>query len=140
MSALVAPYLPALAASVLLALLILVQFVVLDVSQIRARHVPGTPVTGGHDQFLFRASRAHANTNENLGLYLLLLVCAILLGASPAATGAAAWAFVAARAGHMAFYYADWRTARSVAFGIGSLAQVALLVLCLIALVRPAAG
>lgn len=138
MTALLPAYLPVIAAMVGFGLLVLIQFLILDVSQIRHRHVPGTPVLGGHDDFLFRASRAHANSTENLGLFLLLALSAMLLGSDPQATAIAAWSFTAARFGHMACYYADWRLARSAAFALGLLATLGLLVLCLIALGRQA--
>ncbi len=136
METLATTYLCALAAAVTLGLLILIQFVVVDVVSIRSKQVPGMPVTGGHESFHFRAVRAHANTYENLGLFLLVFFSALLLGADPAWTAIAAWTFTAARAGHMFCYYADWRSARSVAFGLGLLAQIALLVLCVIALTQ----
>jgi len=126
----------ALAAAVALAVLILLQFLVVDITGIRSRKVPGMPVTGGHDSFEFRATRAHANTNENLGLFLLSFFPALLLGADPQWTAIAAWAFTAARAAHMTCYYADWRLARSVAFAFGLLAQAGLLLLCILALLQ----
>lgn len=129
-------HLSTLTASVVLACLFLLQFLVVDVSHIRAKQVPGMPVTGGHDNFLFRATRAHANTNESLGLYLLLILCAGPLSANAHWTGVAAWTFTAARGAHMFCYYFDWRNARSWAFGIGLLAQVGLLVLCVMAVIR----
>lgn len=136
METLATTYLCALAAAVTLAVLILIQFVVVDVVSIRSKQVPGMPVTGGHESFHFRAVRAHANTYENLGLFLLVFFSALLLGADPAWTAIAAWTFTAARAGHMFCYYADWRSARSVAFGLGLLAQIALLVICVVALTQ----
>ena len=136
METLAVTYLCALAAAVTLAFLILIQFVVVDVVGMRSKQVPGMPVTGGHESFHFRAVRAHANTYENLGLFLLVFFCALLLGADPGWTAIAAWTFTAARAAHMFCYYADWRMARSTAFGLGLLAQVALLVLCVMALMR----
>lgn len=136
METLATTYLCALAAAVTLAVLILIQFVVVDVVSIRSKQVPGMPVTGGHESFHFRAVRAHANTYENLGLFLLVFFSALLLGADPAWTAIAAWTLTAARAGHMFCYYADWRSARSVAFGLGLLAQIALLVICVVALTQ----
>jgi len=136
METLAATHLCALAAAVTLAVLILIQFVVVDVVSIRSKQVPGMPVTGGHESFHFRAVRAHANTYENLGLFLLVFFCALLLGADPQWTAIAAWSFTTARGAHMLCYYADWRMARSAAFGLGLLAQVALVVLCVIALCR----
>jgi len=128
------PYASTLAACVALSALILVQVLVADVAGMRAKHVPGMPVTDGHRSFFFRAVRAHANTTENLGVFVLLVLAALALGARAGWTGALVWAFVAARALHMACYYADWRLARSVAFGAGLLAQFGLLAVCALAL------
>ena len=125
------PYQGLLSASAVLAALMLAQLLIADVAGMRAKHVPGMPVTGGHGDFHFRATRAHANTNENLPVQVLLIVVAVLLAANPRWAAAAAWAFTAARAGHMAFYYFDLRLARSIAFGVGVAAQLALLVVCL---------
>ena len=55
-----------LAACTVLGALVLTQVLVADIAHMKAKHVPGMPVTGGHASFLFRAVRAHANTNENL--------------------------------------------------------------------------
>jgi hypothetical protein len=43
---------------------LLIQILVADFAGIRARHERGTPISADHDDFLFRASRAHADTNE----------------------------------------------------------------------------
>jgi len=130
------PYACALSGLLALAVLTLIQFAVADVAGIRAGHVPGAPVAGGHESFLFRATRAHANTNENLPLFLLLVLCCLLLAASPEWTGNWVWAFVAARGAHMAFYYADWRTPRSAAFVVGTIAQLGLLAIAAMAWFR----
>ena len=124
------PYESLLTASLVLAALILVQVLVQDFAGIKAKHVPGMPVTTGHSDFHFRAVRAHANTNEQLPVWILMVVLAVLLGADAKWSGYAAWAFTAARLGHMAFYYLDQRLMRSVSFGVGLLAQFALLVTC----------
>ena len=128
------PYQSLLAASAVLATLVIVQVLVADLAGMQARHVPGMPVAGGHGNFHFRATRAHANTNENLPVQVLLTLLAVLLAADPRWSAGAAWAFTAARAGHMAFYYFDLRLARSVAFGVGLAAQAALLIVCIVAL------
>jgi uncharacterized MAPEG superfamily protein len=122
----VAPYHEALVGYVILGALVLVQALVGDVAGIRARHVPGMPVTGGHDVFHFRATRALANTNENLGGFLLVSLAAILLGASPTWTNRLVMLFAASRAGHMLAYYADLRTVRSLSFGVGLVCLVGL--------------
>lgn len=113
------------------AALFIVQMLVLDVAGIRARHVPGAPVPADHGSFHFRATRAHANTNESIAAFILLVVIAIFSAASPKWTAVFAWLYVGGRLGHMLCYYADLRLARSIAFGISLIALVALLVLTL---------
>lgn len=117
-----------------LAALLVVQLIVLGVANRRDPHVPGMPITEGHGSFFFRAARAHANLLENLPAFLLLALAAVVLGANPRWTGYAAWAFVVARVLHAVCYYTDKRTARSAMFGLGALAQLAMLVVVAIAL------
>lgn len=128
------PYTSALAACVTLGGLIFIQVLVVDFTGIKAKHVPGMPVTDGHASFLFRAVRALANTNENLGLFILLMITALALAANAAWVNGLAWAFTAARGAHMVCYYARWGLARSVAFGAGLLVQFGLLLSCVQAL------
>ncbi len=134
MTELVAPYYPAVAAYAVLGVLVLVQVLVSDVAAIRAGHVPGMPVTSGHDDFLFRATRAHANTNESLATFLLLSLAAIFLGANATWTNRLVVVFVAARALHMLAYYTDLRPLRSTAFTIGLVCLIALAVFAVLAL------
>jgi len=108
--------------------LLLVQILVVDVTAIRARHKPGAPVEPDHRNFLFRAVRAHANTNESLAAFILLALFGIFSSAAPAWINALSWVYVAARLAHMLCYYADLRLARSISFGIGLAALVGLLV------------
>ena len=122
----IAPYAPLLQALAALALLMLVQTLVADLAGMRAKHVPGMPVTSGHSDFFFRATRTLANTNENIGAFLVALLAAVWLGASPAWVNGLAWAFVAARAAYLVCYYADWRWPRSIVFGAGVAAQAGL--------------
>ena len=116
-----------LVAGAVLAALFLVQVLVADVAGMRVKHVPGMPVTDGHASFHFRAVRALGNTNETLGLFLLLAALALAFGADVKWTAILAWIYVVARAGHMAFYYARMGLARSIAFGLGLAAQAGLL-------------
>jgi uncharacterized MAPEG superfamily protein len=124
------------AACVVLGGLLVVQLVVLGIANHRDPHVPGMPVTDGHGNFFFRAARAHANLLENLPAFLLLTGAAVVLGADPRWTSYAAWAFAVARVLHSLCYYADKRSARSAMFGLGALAQLALLVVVTVALAR----
>jgi len=126
-------YQSTLLACVVLAGLMTIQLLVADVASIRAKHVPGMPVTDGHSSFHFRAVRALGNTNETFGLFLLLAVLAIALGANAKWVNLLAWVYVAARAGHMTFYYLRLGMARSTAFGLSVAAQLGLLVVVLAA-------
>jgi uncharacterized MAPEG superfamily protein len=120
-----------LTAWVTLAGLWLLQASVADFAAIRSKHTPGMPVTSGHDEFLFRAVRAQANTHENLPVFIVLSLAAMLLGADAGTTRTLAWAFVGARVLHMGAYYADLRTFRSIAFAVGFLALIGLFVVAL---------
>ena len=122
-----APYAATLLALGAMAALLLVQLVVADVAGIRAGHEPGSPVEPDHGSFLFRAVRAHANTNESLSAFVLLALFGLLSAASPGWLGLLAWLFVAARAAHMACYYANLKAPRSVAFAVGLLALLGML-------------
>lgn len=130
----VVPYYPTVAAAVILGVLVLAQILVADAAGIRAGHVPGMPVATGHDSFHFRATRAHANTNENLALFALLTAAAIVAGANPSWTNRLVGVFVASRAAHMLAYYGDLRLLRSAVFVIGLVCLVALAVCTAVAL------
>ena len=106
--------------------LILLQMLVADFAGIRSRHVPGTPVPPDHGLFLFRAVRAHANTNESVAAFVLLALFGIFSAANAQWLNGLAWTYVGARIAHMLSYYADQRLLRSVAFGIGLLALLAM--------------
>ena len=107
--------------------LLLIQILVADFAGIRARHEPGTPIAADHGDFLFRASRAHANTNESIAVFLLLALFGIFAAAPTSWLGALAWGYVAGRAGHMLCYYLDLRLARSLSFGVSLLALLGML-------------
>jgi uncharacterized MAPEG superfamily protein len=112
-------YVPLVCAMGVAALLFLLQLSVVDYAGIRAKHVPGTPVPSDHNLFLFRATRAHANTNESIAVFILLALFGMFSTANPTWLNASAWIYVAARAAHMLLYYFDLRLWRSVAFGVG---------------------
>jgi uncharacterized MAPEG superfamily protein len=118
------------------AALMLVQLLVADVAGIRAGHVPGTPVEGGHDDLLFRATRALANTNESVAIFVLASLAAVATGADPGWTDGLALAWFAFRAGHAIAYWFDRRLARSVLFAGSLLALAGLAGLALAAAVH----
>ncbi len=118
----------------ILALLMLVQILVLDFTGIRRGHPPGHPINSGPEDFLFRAARAHGNSNENLPTLLLIAAFCFLVNADPDWVNPLMLVFVAARAGHMLCYYADLRLARSISFGVGLVATIGLLMTGFLAL------
>jgi len=122
------PYRATVAAMGTMGGLLLLQMVILDVAGIKAGHVPGSPVTGGHDDFFFRAFRAHANTNETIAVFILLALFGILRNASPWGLNLCATVYVAARLAHMLCYYADVKLLRSASFVVAFLALVGMLV------------
>ncbi|HYC57458.1 MAG TPA: MAPEG family protein [Candidatus Binatia bacterium] len=128
------PYTPSIWAAGTTAMLLIAQIVVLDVAGIRAGHVPGAGVVADHGNFFFRAVRAHANTNESIAAFILVLAFAVLTAATPRWVNGLAWMYVLARTAHMLCYYADARIPRSICFVAGTLAIVGLFVVAAIGL------
>jgi uncharacterized MAPEG superfamily protein len=108
--------------------LLLVQLLIADLAGVKARHRPGTPVEANHGNFLFRATRAHANTNESIAAFILLALFGMLSAASSAWLNALSWAYVLARSAHMLFYYAGFQLPRSIVFGASLLALFGMLI------------
>ena len=111
-------YNPTLFAMALAGLLLLLQLIVADLTAIRAGHKAGYPIPADSGTFLFRAARAHANTNESISVFVLFATVAILASADPRWLNALSWAYLACRAGHMAAYYAGLKLPRSIIFGV----------------------
>lgn len=112
------PYAPTILAMGATGALLLVQLLVLDFAGIAARHRPGAPIEPDPATFIFRAYRAHANTNESIAAFILLALLGMLSGAAPGWLNAMAWVYVAARLAHMLCYYADIRRPRSASFAV----------------------
>jgi len=117
-------YTPAILSLGVIGGLLLVQLLVADVLGIVKGHIPGTNVENDHNSVLFRAARAHANTNESIAIFIVLLLFALVLSADPGWINNLCIAYVAARSAHMCCYYADLRTLRSVFFVVGLLALI----------------
>ena len=124
----VVPYAPTLWAIEAMGGLLLIQLLVVDLAGIKAHHRPGTPIEVDHSTFLFRASRAHANTNESIAAFILLALFAVLSAASAGWLNVLSWAYVSARVAHMLFYYTGFQLLRSVAFGVGLAALFGMLI------------
>ena len=111
-----------------LAALMLVQLLISDVFGIVNKHVPGTPVEADHGNALFRVSRAVANTNESVAIFICALLYCTLGYAHPLYTAYLAWAFVLARALYALCYYTNLQTLRSLCFGVSLLILLAMLI------------
>lgn len=98
--------------------LLVLQLLIADLLGIPSKHTPGSAVEVDHDDLFFRATRAFSNTNESLAAFGLLAIFSVAIGAAPGWTNGLAGSFVAARLGHMVCYYANWKIARSVSFGV----------------------
>ena len=122
-----ADYASSIAALGAVATLLLLQLIAADVLGIARRHTPGTSVSEDHGDPLFRVSRALANANESVAIFVCGLLFCVLGGASPAYTAAAAWSYFGCRLLYAACYYANLQIPRSAVFGLSLLSLAALL-------------
>ena len=106
--------------------LLFLQLLVADMASIKGAHKPGAPIEANHDSFLFRSSRALANMNESIAIFILFTIVGILSGADPLWLGRFALFYVAARAAYMVCYWFNIKLARSVCFGLSALALLGL--------------
>lgn len=113
--------------------LCLLQLLVFDATAILSRHQPGMPIEPDPSRFIFRASRAFANTNETLAVFLLLVLFGLFSGAAAGAFNLFSWVYVAGRTAHMVLYWADLRVMRSAAFVVSMIGLVGLFVTGLLA-------
>lgn len=116
--------------------LLLVQLIIADFAGIKAGHKPGTPVAADSGSFLFRATRAHANTNESISAFGLLAVTGILSSAAPQWLYALCWSYVLCRVAYTLFYYANKAMLRSTAFGLSLVALLGVFALDVAAWLR----
>ena len=110
-----------------LSVLMLIQLLVADFAGIKAGHTPGVPITGGHDNFLFRAARTVANINESISIFVLAVLFCLLQGASPEATAGFCWLYIGARMVYSLCYYFNIKLFRSIAFVVSLIGVVGLL-------------
>jgi len=120
-------YMPAIASFGIIGGLLLVQLVVADIIGIVNKQAPGTPIPADHSKLLFRAHRAHANTNESVAVFIALTLFAIAVSAPPFWLNTLCLTYIVGRLGHMLCYYANLKLLRSIFFGIATLALVGIL-------------
>ena len=118
----------------ILAALMFIQLLIADIVGLFGGHKPGSGVEVDHGVLHFRAVRTVANTNESIGIFILLVLFAIGVNASAELTAYAAWAFVGARTLYAVCYYTNQQILRSVCFAFSLLALIAIFVIALMAL------
>ncbi len=96
----------------------LVQLVVADLVAIKQKHTPGFPINPDHENFLFRAARAHSNLNESIAIFILFALFGILSSCNPFWLNFFSSIYLVSRISYMSFYYADIKLARSASFGL----------------------
>lgn len=93
-----------------------------------------------HASFVFRAHRTFMNSIENVPIMLGTVFLAIFLGANSFWCGLLTWTFAVARLIHMVLYYIIATevnpSPRSYFFLIALMANIGLLVLCVLALIE----
>lgn len=92
-----------------------------------------------HSSFVYRSNRTFMNSLENFPAFIGAAFLAIFVGADAFWVGTLIWVFVVSRIIHMALYYVIATeknpSPRSYFFLIGVVANIALLVVCGVALV-----
>ena len=80
--------------------------------------------------------RAHLNTTEILGTFVLTVLVAMLANADARLVNIATSVFVGARLLHMLAYYANHAIGRIAGFALGLLATFALAITCIVTLLN----
>jgi uncharacterized MAPEG superfamily protein len=128
-----ASYHTTLTALALAGLLLVVQLIIADLTAIRNKHKAGYPIAADSSRFLFRAARAHINTNESIAAFALFGLAGVLIGASPGWLNGLSVLWLTSRVAHMAFYYANRKPLRSLSFAVSLLALLGMAVAVLVA-------
>jgi len=100
-----------------------------DFVGIRLKHIPGSTIPSDHSNFLFRASRVVADTNETIAIFILAIIFCVFSSASPQSVAFISWIFFILRFCYAVCYYCNLKILRSVVFGISLLALIALIVI-----------
>ena len=116
----------------ILAGLFLLQLIIADIALFLQKHQAGHPVEPDHTRFVFRAVRAHANTNESISIYILLLLFAVFSQANADWLAIFSGIYCFARLTHMCFYYCNVHLARSISFALSLAGLLGMLVTGLI--------
>ncbi|MCO7187961.1 MULTISPECIES: MAPEG family protein [unclassified Pseudoalteromonas] len=118
MAELLAPYQLSILVLGLSGALFLIQLAIVDIVAIKQKHPPGVAVAQDPDDWLFRCNRVFANSNETVGIFVLVILFAMFSGADPRWLNTIALTYLFSRVGHMLCYYFGQKILRSVAFGV----------------------
>jgi len=105
-----------------------IQLAIVDIIGIKQKHTPGFSIEQSHNSFIFRANRALSNSNESIGILILLALFAMLSSANPAWLNGFAIAYLVGRVAHMSFYYLNLKLLRSAAFAISFIALLGIFI------------
>ena len=122
------PYKITLLVSGLTGLMMLIQILIADVAAIKEQHTPGYPVKPDHSSFLFRAARAHANTNESIAVFILFALFGVFSASNAFYLNAFSAIYLVSRIGHMCFYYGNIKLARSISFPFSLIGLIGMLI------------
>jgi len=104
------------------------QLALVDVLGIKLKHTPGFTVEQSHSNFLFRANRVLSNSNESIGILILLSLFAMLSSANPEWLNGFAIAYLVGRVCHMTCYYLNLKLLRSASFAISFVALLGIFI------------
>ena len=112
------PYNITILVSGIVGFMLFTQLTIADLIALKEKHTPGYPIKPNHKNFLFRAVRAHSNSNESIGIFILFVFFGIFSGCDPQWLNILSSTYLIGRIAHMFFYYANIGLARSVSFGL----------------------
>lgn len=118
-----------------LGVLLLVQLLIADVVGLTRKKVPGFPVSADHEDFLFRAIRAHSNTNESVAIFILFALFGMHVGANAWYLNLFATVYFIGRLAHMACYYMNLKLVRSISFVVAIVGLLGMLLVGAIAVI-----
>nr|WP_290444145.1 MAPEG family protein [Pseudoalteromonas sp. XMcav2-N] len=98
--------------------LFLIQLAIVNIIAIKQKHPPGVAVSQDPQTLLFRSNRVFANSNETVGILILVVLFAVFPGTHPGWLNGLAATYLLYRVGHMVCYYLDQKLMRSISFGV----------------------
>jgi len=110
------PYKSAILILGIIGFLSLIQLLIADLYALKTKHTPGYPIKPDHNSFIFRAARAHSNTNESIAIFVIFLLFGMLSTASAQLLYYFSLVYLVGRILHMIFYYMNMQLARSASF------------------------